>query len=158
MIVTLPYIAAGIVPEKPEIRRTESRLVVGAVVGVVLIGAIAGLMRPVALSEDSFPSEAALEFIEPGPLFHSSGPGGFLIYAQWPERSVFIDDRAELYGAEYFESWLQLRNGIGWQERFNELEISQALLMPQWPLTEALVAAGWIELYRDDSFVVTRAP
>ena len=158
MIVTLPSIAAGIVPEKPEVRRADSQLVVGAVAGVLLLGAVAGLTRPAPLSEDSFPTPAALELIDSGPLFHGSGSGGFFIYAHWPQRSVFIDDRAELYGADYFESWLELRNGIGWQERFPELGISQALLMPGWPLTEALVDAGWIEVYRNESFVVARLP
>jgi len=158
MIVTLPYIATGIVPDKPETRRAESPVVVGAFVFALLIGAAAGLARRVPLSDEAFPSAAALEVIDDGPLFHSSGPGGFFIYAQWPERSVVIDDRAELYGADYFREWGQLANGVGWRERFAELDISQALLTPDWPLETALAEAGWIELYRDDSFVVVRAP
>ncbi len=158
MIVTLPYIAAGIVPAKPETRRGESPIVVGAFVFVLLIGAAAGLTRPVPLSEDSFPSAAALEVIDEGPLFHGSGPGGFLIYAQWPERSVVIDDRAELYGADYFREWGKLANGVGWRERFAELGITQALMKPDWPLATALEEEGWIELYRDEAFVVVRAP
>jgi hypothetical protein len=158
MIVTLPYVANGIVPEKPETRRTESPIVVGAFVLVLLIGAAAGLARPVPLSEDSFPSEAALAVIDDGPLFHGGGPGGFFIYAQWPERSVVIDDRAELYGADYFREWGRLANGVGWRERFSELDISQALLKPDWPLAIALEEEGWIELFRDEAFVVVRAP
>lgn len=158
MIVALPYIAAGLTPEKPEVRRAESPLVPGAVILVLLLSAIAGLARPSPLSEDSFPPPAALDVIDGGPLFHSSGPGGFFIYAQWPERSVVIDDRAELYGAEYFESWLRLKDGIRWRQQFEELGITQALLMPGWPLTESLAEAGWVEMYRDDSFVVSRAP
>ena len=158
MIVVLPYVATVFVPSKPETRREESPLVVGAVLLVLLIGAVAGLMRRAPEAATVFPPEAALEELDDGPLFHSSAPGGYFIYAQWPERRVLIDDRAELYGAEYFESWLELKDGFDWKVRFAELGISQALLEPEWPLTAAVAEAGWIELYRDDDFVVVRAP
>ena len=32
------------------------------------------------------------------PTFHDDSTGGYLIWAEGPERLVYIDDRAELYG------------------------------------------------------------
>ncbi len=158
MIVALPYVAPGIVPAGGEQRRTDSPLVAGVATALVLVGALIGLLRPVRLSETDFPPQAALALIDAGPLFHGSGPGGYFIYAQWPRRSVVIDDRAELYGADHFADYVDLTRGEGWRDEFAELGITQALLEPDWPLTVVLADAGWSELYRDDSFVVLRAP
>ena len=158
MIVALPYVAPGIVPGRSEQRRADSPLVAGFAIALVLVGALVGLLRSFRLSETDFPPQAALELIDDGPLFHGSGPGGYFIYAQWPLRSVVIDDRAELYGAEHFTDYIDLTRGEGWRDEFAELGITQALLEPDWPLTVVLADAGWSELYRDDSFVLVRAP
>ena len=37
--------------------------------------------------------------------------GGYLIYAEWPERLIYIDDRAELYGEELFREYRDMRGG-----------------------------------------------
>lgn len=157
-IVVLPFIVAGLVPTTTEERRADSPAIVGAFAALIVAGGVLGLARPVALSEDILPTDAALAAIEDGPLYHGIGVGGYLIYAQWPDRSVLVDDRAELYGAAGFERYLDIADGKGWQEAFADLAIRQALLDPDWPLTEALRAAGWNELYRDDHFVVAAAP
>jgi len=158
MIVALPYIAAGFVPEEPEHRRKEAPLMVAAIGLVIVLGAVIGLTRPVEFGESQFPAPAALEVIDEGPLFHGIGAGGYLIYAQWPERSVLVDDRAELYGHDGFQRYLDVADAKGWEMEFSDLGITQALLDPEWPLVEALATAGWEELYRDDNFVVARAP
>ena len=158
MIVVLPYIAQGLTPKQAEIRRSDPLPVVAGFGAVIVIAGLFGLTRPVRLAESAFPAPEALEALEPGPIFHGIAPGGYLIYAQWPERPILVDDRAELFGIEGFRRYLDVADGKGWEELFAELDISQALLDPDWPLVDSLAAAGWVESYRDDFFVVAAAP
>jgi len=158
MIVVLPYAAAGFVPEKASVpRRDPAPLVFGLAAVVVLFGFV-GLVRPVRFAEDAFPPPAALDALQPGPIFHGIGPGGYLIYAQWPERPILVDDRAELFGREGFERYIDVSDGYGWQELFAELDIRQALMEPDWILVRELSEAGWVEVYRDDNFVIAADP
>ncbi|NND02233.1 MAG: hypothetical protein HKN91_05550 [Acidimicrobiia bacterium] len=158
MIVVLPYLAQGLTPDKPEVRRPDPLPIVAGFAAVILIVGLVGLMRPVRLAETAFPAPEALEALDPGPVFHGIAPGGYLIYAEWPERPILVDDRAELFGIDGFRRYLDVADGDGWEELFAELEISQALLDVDWPLVGSLATAGWIEEYRDDFFVVASAP
>jgi hypothetical protein len=158
MIVVLPYAVAGFVPEKRPAPRQDPVPVVFGLAAVIVGFAVAGLLRPVRFAEDAFPPPPALEALEPGPIFHGIGPGGYLIYAQWPERPILVDDRAELFGLDGFERYIDVSDGYGWRELFGELGIRQALLEPDWILVRELSEAGWVEVYRDEYFVVTAAP
>jgi hypothetical protein len=105
------------------------------------------------LDHDLFAVEA-LGFVNEGRLFHNDAIGGYLIYSQWPERRVYIDDRPELYGKRFIE-FVQIRDGSSnWKKVFREFEIHQALLDLDDPLTEILTASGWTETYRDGEFIV----
>ena len=96
----------------------------------------------------------AISHLGPDKTFHDDGVGGYLIYAEWPERMVYIDDRAELYG-HVFVDFVRTRAGHpAWREVFEEFEIRQALLKIEDPLAQILTVAGWDERYRDDKFVV----
>jgi hypothetical protein len=109
------------------------------------------------LDEETFPVAAA-QMLDPGPAFHDDGAGGYLIYAYWPDREVYIDDRAELYG-ELFVEFVEARAGKpGWQELFARYGIKQALLKVDDPLAEVLRASGWSERYRDKRFLVLIEP
>ncbi|MCP3974680.1 MAG: hypothetical protein GY720_09325 [bacterium] len=158
MIIVLPYALAGFVPDEPEVRRADSPLLVGAIALLIVGAGVVGLVRPVKLAVDRFPPEEALALLDDGPLFHGIGVGGYLIYAEWPERNVLVDDRAELFGADGFERYLEIAEGKGWEAAFSQLGISQALLDPDWALADVLATAGWTELYRDEYFVVAVAP
>lgn len=158
MIVVLPYVAAALTPEAPEVRRTDPLPIVAGFAAVIVVAGIAGVMRPVELAKSAFPQPAALAALDPGPIFHGIAPGGYLIYAQWPERPVLVDDRAELFGIDGFNRYLDVAEGKGWRDLFAELGISQALLDAEWPLVNALAEAGWVEDYRDEYFVVASAP
>jgi hypothetical protein len=93
----------------------------------------------------------------PGPAFHDDAVGGYLIYAEWPERSVYIDDRAELYQEEFID-FVKARAGNDvWREVFDRYQINQALLKLEDPLVQILEAEGWIESFADDRFVVLTA-
>jgi hypothetical protein len=99
---------------------------------------------------------SALNYAEPGRLFHDDGVGGYLIYAEWPRRRVYIDDRAELYG-DKFADFVNVRAGNAvWRSVFAELGLSQALLKIEDPLAQILLAQGWVESFRDERFVLLK--
>ena len=87
-------------------------------------------------------------------MFNGSAVGGFLIYADWPEHYVFIDDRAELYGEAGFQRFQDLKSGVGVEETFAELGIQQAIVSVEWPLVGYLQLMGWQYDYQDEFFVV----
>ena len=87
-------------------------------------------------------------------MFHDDGVGGYLIYAEWPARQVFVDDRAELYG-ETFGEFVRARGGDPvWSEVFERYDLHQALVKIGDPLGQVLEAAGWTTSYRDEGFVL----
>lgn len=107
------------------------------------------------LSESKFPLDAAHELRPGANIFHDDVAGGYLIYQNWPVTEVFVDDRAELYGAEMFEDVINTRSGTPqWREVFEEWEIDQVLARPDEALVEALVTDGWHISYEDDYFAV----
>ncbi|MFQ5554026.1 MAG: hypothetical protein ACE5GC_01485 [Acidimicrobiia bacterium] len=168
LIVLAPHASLALVTEREPRRRDDSQIVNWAFVTVMVGFALLGLARDVELDENRFPDAAALEAVEDGaPLFHGTAVGGYLIYAEWPERLVFIDDRAELFGEEGFRTFHDVRlacgrpadcvGGEGYREVFERLSIRQALLEPEWPIVGALTDDGWVERYRDAHFVVMAA-
>jgi hypothetical protein len=154
-IVLVPFAVAAL-PPRARVRegRGESYVINWAIAVVLLAVAVIGVAHPLELREDRFPSTAALAALEPGPLFNGSAVGGYLIYADWPEHFVFIDDRAELYGAEGFQSFQDVKSGLGVVETFEDLDIRQALVNADWPVVEYLELLGWEYRYQDDNFVV----
>lgn len=107
------------------------------------------------VDESRFPVEAATHLTSER-VFHDDASGGWLIYTQWPERKVYIDDRAEMYG-ERIALMAELRDGRGdWEQEFGMLGISEVLLNPEFPLVRILRMAGWNEVYEDENFVVLR--
>ena len=115
-----------------------------------------GSQRAESLPDDELFPVSAVAALAPGPLFHGDAVGGYLIYAAWPDRLVYTDDRAELYGEERFQEFVDVRAGRdGWQDVFESHGIDQALLAADATgLQEVLAASGWSERYRDTDFVV----
>ena len=119
---------------------------------------VVGLLQPLEAAEERFPTRDAVAALDTGqPLFNGSAVGGYLIYADWPDIEVFIDDRAELYGAEGFQRFHDLKSGIGVEETFAELGIEQALVSTDWPIVEYLELLGWDYRFEDENFVVMGA-
>ena len=105
------------------------------------------------LSDTRFPIEEAAA-LEPGRVFHDDVVGGYLIYAH-PEVQVFVDDRAELYGAEHFSDVVATRNARPrWQDVFETYEIDQALLSREDGLVSVLELSGWERRAEGESYVV----
>lgn len=120
---------------------------------LVAVGAV-GLARPVELREDRFPMPAALAALGPGPQFNDTAVGGYLIYTSFPDRLVYIDDRAELFGVEGIGQFQDLKVGVGVEEVFAEYGIHQAIVTADWPLVGYLELLGWDYRYKDEFFVV----
>lgn len=157
VLVLAPLAAAAMVRDKPERAPREGgeAFIVNWVFALALLAAVGFLLtRPIKLSEERFPSKAAIAALEPGPQYNGTGVGGYLIYAQWPNRTVYIDDRVELYGGEGLATFGDVRSGIGVLDEFNKWGIDQAILTADWPVVEYLEAVGWKTRYRDDNFVV----
>jgi hypothetical protein len=107
------------------------------------------------LSETRFPVAAANE-LDDVRTFHDDRAGGYLIWAMGPEFSVYIDDRAELYGDRMAE-FVAVRDGDSpWQPVFQRDGIQQVLLPADSELVAAIGDEGWATVYRDDDFVVMR--
>jgi len=127
-----------------------------AMVFVATILVISILVKPEGgLATDRFPVEA-LPNMDNVPTFHDDRAGGFIIWSEGPERLVFLDDRAELYGDRLGE-FVQVRDGDqDWRPVFDRDGIEQALLQVDEPLVDDLTGAGWVIVHEDDSYVVLR--
>lgn len=125
-----------------------------ALLAALGIAAAAVLNSPRDIDRTRFPL-AAVAALRPGPLFHDDRVGGYLIYAAWPERRVFVDDRAELYGGDFYQQFIDARQGRPeWQGLFERYRIEQALVRQDEALVEVLALNGWRETYRDEEFVL----
>ena len=110
---------------------------------------------PVDVDEDTFPV-AASAHLEDVRTFHDAPSGGYFIFTDQFTDGVFIDDRAELF-RERMEEMVAVRMGTEpWATVFTRDGIKQALVPPDSPLRELLVASGWREYYRDVNFAVLR--
>ena len=113
------------------------------------------LAKPATLSEERFPVEAVAALDESN-LFHDDIAGGYLIWWGGPERQVYIDDRAELYGPRLGE-FVGVRDGmVEYEPIFERDDIGQVLLPPDEQLVEVLLRDGWSTPYEDEHFIVLR--
>ena len=113
------------------------------------------LAEGATISEERFPTRAvsALEQVN---TFHDDRVGGYLIWAEWPEQLVYIDDRAELYSDRMGEFVRVRRGDPEWRAVFERDGIQQALLANTEPLIRDLIDAGWDRAYTDQYFTVLR--
>ena len=163
MLVLLPYAAAGW-PERlrwrsatPSAVEARINLALGVVMVVVPLAIV--LSAPAGIDEDHFPV-AASRYLTPGPVFADDSVGGYLIYSEWPEREVLIDDRAELYGAEFMSEFVKARQGAPvLEDLLSKYQIGQALVHPDAGVVRALRDAGWRVRYEEaDRWMVLVAP
>ena len=140
--------------QEPQGQRAEPWVINWAIAAILIAVAGVGLAQEAVLDEDRFPVPEAIAELQPAPLFNGSAVGGYLIYLDIPGIDVFIDDRAELYGAEGFQRFHDLKTGVDVPSTFAELGIQQAVVSAEWPLVERLELLGWDYLYQDEFFVV----
>ncbi len=108
--------------------------------------------------DDEFFAVEAVEHLQPGPAFHDDAVGGYLIYSKWPDRLVYIDDRAELYEDDFIDFVKARDADETWREVFARHDINQALLKHEDRLSQVLLAEGWEAVFEDDRFVVLVGP
>ncbi|MBN1867961.1 hypothetical protein JW916_11790 [Candidatus Sumerlaeota bacterium] len=106
-----------------------------------------------------FPRRAADLVLEYGlqpRIFNGYNFGGYLIYRLYPQYRIFIDGRADVYGADITRTYADIyRAAPGWQNALDVLGIN--VVLADMPLSEghcaidALVEAPeWVLVYWDD--------
>ncbi len=136
----------------------ESTVINWAIACVLVLLGLAGLARGAPLTPERFPAAAAIDSLEPGPQYNDSAVGGYLIYAVWPDRLVYTDDRAELYGEEAIRRFQDIKLGIGVEEEFARYGIRQVIVQSDWQLVDYLKAHSWEIRYEDEYFIVIADP
>jgi hypothetical protein len=107
-----------------------------------------------AVEAEKFPA-GAVEFMrahaEMDRAFNAYGWGGYVIWKLYPQRRVFIDGRADVYGDALVEKYLSAENGErGWRATLDEYNVNAAMIRPDAPLASLLEAdAGWRKVYED---------
>ena len=154
LLVLLPFAAQALRPRVEAPARPGIPILNWGIAAAIMVMALLGVTQSPSINERVLPPAVARAALEPGRVFHGPGAGGALIYTEWPDRLVYVDDRAELYGAEMFQVTIAAIEGEGYEEPFARWELDQALLKADWALVDALAADGWTERYRDDHWVV----
>ncbi len=91
-----------------------------------------------------------------GPVLSPDYWGGYLIYRLHPKEQVVLDDRHDLYGADFFKSYLKLIHAEpGWEIFLQEHESSCVVLPKQSSLASVLAESShWTRIYADDVAIV----
>lgn len=86
-----------------------------------------------------------------GNLLNTYHYGGYIIWQTYPERVVFIDGRADMYGKTHYEEYQTMVYAEpGWQEALRHWDIAWVLLERERPLVKVLrERADWHVLYGD---------
>jgi len=135
-----------------------------ALVATLAIAANGGRVGSAALMDARFDAKrmpvGAVNFLEhqqlDGPVLSTDSWGGYLIYRLYPTTQVVVDDRHDLYGEEFFKSYLKMvRVEDSWEGFLLEHE-SSCLLLPRGSALSNVVAASsrWKRVYEDEASVV----
>lgn len=98
---------------------------------------------------------------EPNRIFNDCTLGGFLMFFT-PGYRTFFDDRAELYGEQFFDEFTRASEANtaaeieGWQRRFGTFDF--AFVRPQTPFDQYFRERGWRELARCGAAVLYSKP
>jgi hypothetical protein len=96
-----------------------------------------------------------------GPVLTPDYWGGYLIYRLYPKARVVVDDRHDLYGEQFFKSYLKMMHvERGWQE-FLDTHATSCVLMPRDAALASILieTKGWKTAYADDvAIVLVRDP
>jgi len=92
------------------------------------------------------------------PLFCPDNWGGYLIYRLYPQTQVVVDDRHDLYGAEFLKNYLRVvRLEPGWNQALVGMHTNWVLL-PKDSAAASLLkeVAEWKSVYQDDTATLFR--
>ena len=84
--------------------------------------------------------------------------GGYLIYRLYPGVRVAVDDRHDLYGAEFLKQYLKVVHGeAGWQEALAGMNAGWVLVSSDSALASLLAGRpGWRPVYQDETAALYR--
>jgi hypothetical protein len=154
-LLTLTTVAVTTV--LPELGHSRIPRLIPLVLGALLIGGLVLTARPSELDPERFPVEAS-HHLSGTRLFSNDGTGGFLVYSQWPERLIYVDDRAELLYDEIPEM-VGIRGAEPkWQEAFERRGFDEALVSVEDPIGGVLRLVGWMETFSDENWIVLVPP
>jgi len=111
-------------------------------------------------AENEIYPKAAIEFLAGEKsldrIFNWYDWGGYFIWRMYPDRLVYIDGRADVYGDRPFEEFLNTNNGQPiWRETLSKYQINAALLKPDSALASLLrIDPDWRKVYEDKQAVV----
>jgi hypothetical protein len=152
-LVLLPFAARSVKVVLPASPKRFQALPWIVLSGVLAVTVAAHLLPYDDFDMQRFPSDSAIAAAGAQRFFHDDVVGGYLIYRDGPERLVYIDDRAELYGAARLAEFVKARNG-DYEELFERLGLAAAVVRPEWQLRTALLRDGWHVMYEDSNFEV----
>jgi hypothetical protein len=91
-----------------------------------------------------------------GPILAPDSWGGYLIYRLYPGERVIVDDRHDLYGEEFFKSYLKMiRVEQGWQQFLDSQYFTLVMFPRNTALTNVLLESPqWKPIYQDDTAVI----
>jgi hypothetical protein len=106
-----------------------------------------------------FPVQASEMIVQRGirePIFAPDSWGGYLIYQLYPETTVFVDDRHDLYGEEFLKSYLKaVRVTPDWDSFLNDKQVNWTLVPAGSSLANMLeLTSRWNVVYRDGTAVL----
>jgi hypothetical protein len=117
------------------------------------------MARQASVEAEKYPA-AAVEFLrahpESGAIYNEYGWGGYLIWKLYPQREVYIDGRADVYGDAFMEEALQTMAGErDWRAPLERYGVRTVMIKPNSPLASLLRQdAGWRSVYEDRQAVV----
>jgi hypothetical protein len=91
-----------------------------------------------------------------GPVLSPDFWGGYLIYRLYPKTLVVVDDRHDLYGEEFFRSYLKTMHvERGWED-FLDTYKAPCVLLPRDAALASILSrtAGWKTIYTDEVAIV----
>ncbi len=130
--------------------------VLSVILGIFLL--IFSPLREVERFSPAFFPVQAVQWLKENPqegeMFNPFDWGGYLSF-YLPEKKVFIDSQGDVYGEAFIRKYERVITlAPGWQTILEEYNVRWALVNADWPLAHALAAAGWKEVYRDETAVV----
>ena len=137
--------------------------VAAIVIGFVICshgGKLAGRqLMNARFSSQHFPVQAAGFIAQqniPGPIFCPDSWGGYLIYRLYPKTLVYVDDRHDLYGSQFFKNYLKIvQVEPEWQRELQATGVHWVLLPEGSSLANVLKETkDWKITYEDHTSVL----
>jgi hypothetical protein len=115
--------------------------------------------KQAVIEGEKYPA-AAVEFLrahpESGAIYNEYGWGGYLIWKLYPQRTVYIDGRADVYGDAFMEETLAAMSGErDWRAPLEHYGVRTVFIKPDAPLASLLRQdATWRSVYEDQQAVI----